>query len=263
MQQPAKFCLATLLLCMGLLLSASAKAQDAKAVCEEIDRLMEQIKIAEAKAKVDEALDKFPNDFEVMWRASRVYVVFGDTQPKSEQEKIYVKAKEFADKAVSLNPQSSVAYVRRAVANGKVALFRGVLSVKDLVKQTRADAEKAIQLNSSGDQVLATAHYILGRTHLKLSETPEVMRIPLGLAWGNLDDAIKHLAKAVELRNDFVMFRLDYARALEKDDKFAEARAQLEKFPRLKHKSTEMRNAKKKPQNCLKNFGASKTLCDL
>ncbi len=234
MQRPAKFFFATLLLCLGLLLSASARAQDAKAACDEIDQLMGQLKIAEAKAKVDEALDKFPNDFEVMWRASRVYVVFGDTQPKSEQEKIYVKAKEFAEKAVSLNPQASVAYVRRAVANGKVALFRGVLSVKDLVKQTRADAEKAIQLNSSGDQVLATAHYILGRTHLKLSETPEVMRIPLGLAWGNLDDAIKHLAKAVELRNDFVMFRLDYARALEKDDKFAEARAQLEKIPTLK-----------------------------
>lgn len=234
MKPSAKFFFAAALLCFGLLLSASAEAQDSKATCDEIDALMEQIKVAEAKAKVDDALAKFPNDFEVMWRASRVYVVFGDMQPKSEQEKIYVKAKEFADKAISLNPQASIGYVRRAAANGKVALFRGVLSVKDLVKQTRADAEKAIQLNSSGQQALATAHYILGRTHLKLSETPEVMRMPLGLAWGNLDDAVKHLAKAVELRDDFVMFRLDYARALEKDDKFAEARAQLEKIPALK-----------------------------
>ncbi|KER10995.1 MAG: hypothetical protein HY22_01120 [[Candidatus Thermochlorobacteriaceae] bacterium GBChlB] len=223
-----------LILSVALCVVSSVQAQDSKAVCDEIDALMEQIKLADAKSKVDDALTKFPNDFEVKWRASRVYVAFGDTQPKSEQEKIYVKAKELADEAIKLNPQASVGYVRRAAANGKVALFRGVLSVKDLVKQTKADAEKAIQLNSSGEQVLATAYYILGRTHLKLSETPEVMRMPIGLAWGNLDDALKHLAKAAELRGDFIMFRLDYARALEKDDKFAEARAQLEKIPSLK-----------------------------
>ncbi len=234
--QPFSQNMKTLLLLLALvgLHSMSLFAQESKAICDEIDALMEQIKIAEAKAKVDDALSKFPNDFEVLWRASRVYVVFGDTQPKSEQEQIYVKAKEFAEKAIQLNPQASVGYVRRAAANGKVALFKGVLSVKDLVKQTKADAEKAIQLNSSGPQVLAVAYYILGRTHLKLSETPEVMRMPLGLAWGNLDDAIKYLAKAVELRGDFIMFRLDYARALQKDDKFDQAREQLKEIAALK-----------------------------
>ncbi|MDW8465235.1 MAG: hypothetical protein RML35_03320 [Chloroherpetonaceae bacterium] len=229
----AKLTYLSLFVCF-FLLTSHGYAQDSKAICSEIDALLEQIKLAEAKAKVDEALAKFPNDFEVTWRASRVYVAYGDTQPKSEQEKIYIRAKELADEAIRLNPQSSIGYVRRAVANGKVALFKGVLTVKDLVKQTRADAEKAIQLNNGGEQVLATAYYVLGRAHLKLSETPEVMRMPIGLAWGNLDDAIKNLAKAVELRGDFVMFRLDYARALERDDQFAEARAQLEKIASLK-----------------------------
>jgi hypothetical protein len=60
------------------------------------------------------------------------------------------------------------------------------------------------------------------------------MRMPLGLAWGNLDDAIKYLAKAVELRGDFIMFRLDYARALQKDDKLDQAREQLKEIASLK-----------------------------
>jgi hypothetical protein len=42
------------------------------------------------------------------------------------------------------------------------------------------------------------------------------------------------LQKPFELRGDFVMFRLDYARALEKDDKFAQAREQLKEIAALK-----------------------------
>ena len=59
----------------------------------------------------------------------------------------YELALEYADKAVSLAPDQSVTYLRRAIANGRIALFQGVFSVAGVVEEVRLDCEKAIELN--------------------------------------------------------------------------------------------------------------------
>jgi hypothetical protein len=58
--QPFSQNMRTLLLLLALvgLHGISLYAQESKAICDEIDALMEQIKIAEAKAKVDDALEQ-------------------------------------------------------------------------------------------------------------------------------------------------------------------------------------------------------------
>jgi FimV-like protein len=136
---------------------------------------------------------------------------------------IYEKALEFAKKAVAANPEGAMGYTREAIANGRIALFRGIWESIDLVKQTRVDCEKAIALDSAE----AAAYYVLGRTNAKVCEKPKIIRWPLGLGWANMDDAVTNYEKAIELRPNFIMYRIDCARAYIEMDEYEKARVHL------------------------------------
>jgi FimV-like protein len=179
------------------------------------------------------ALDS--TNYEVLWRISRACVDIGEHQPaksdpeKNQQLQTYEKALEFANRAVAVNPNGSMGYARRAIANGRIALFKGVWESLDLVKQTKADCEKAITL----DPMNASAYYVLGRTHMKVSEKPRIIRWPLGLSWANLNDAVKNCEKAISIRPDFIMYRIDCARAYIELEEYDKARAHLDAIKSL------------------------------
>lgn len=175
------------------------------------------------------ALALEPNNYEALWRISRAHVDIGEhfaaatDQEKAKQLQTYEKSLEFANKAIAANAKGAMGYTRRAIANGRIALFKGVWESLDLVKQTKADCEKAIAL----DPKEPAAYYVLGRTNMKVSEKPKIVRWPLGLGWANLDDAVKNFEKAIALRPDFIMYRLDCARAYVEQDEYSKARAHL------------------------------------
>ena len=175
------------------------------------------------------ALALEPNNYEILWRISRAYVDIGEHMPantdqeKSKQLETYQKSLEFANKAIAADPNGSMGYARRAIANGRIALFKGIWESLDLVKQTKADCEKAIAIDPNN----ASACYVFGRTHMKVSEKPRIIRWPLGLSWANLEDAVKNYEKAISIRPDFIMYRLDCARAYVELDEYDKARAHL------------------------------------
>jgi FimV-like protein len=197
---------------------------------------------AEIKFENQNALDKYlesltinPKDYEAYWRISRAYVDIGEHMPnktdeeKSKQELVYKKAYAYADSAVKINPSGSMGYTRRAIANGRIALFKGICDNIGLVKQTRADVEKAIELDANN----ASAFYVLGRTHAKVSEKSKIIRWPLGLSWANLDDAAKNYEKSIALRPDFIMYRLDAARAYVELEDYSKAKEHLKEIETL------------------------------
>ena len=181
------------------------------------------------------AYDVDPNNYEILWRISRTYVDIGEHQPaatqddKTKQMATYQKALDFAELAVKANPNGSMGYTRRAIANGRVALFKGVWDSIDLVKAVRADCEKAIDLDKSN----AGAYYVLGRTNAKLCEKPKIIRWPLGLSWANYEDARANYEKAISLRPTFIMYRLDAARTYTELDEYDRAKEQLTKIATL------------------------------
>ncbi len=212
---------------------APAAAQDVAELTARTDSLLALAKLADARTTIEQARRVAPKDFEVLWRLSRVWNLLGDQAGDKAGETFYLQARSFAEQAIAANPKAAAGYVRRAASGGKIALFRGTLEAADLVKAVRDDAVQALKLAGADAAQAATAHYILGRTHLKLLETPRPLRMPVGLGWATLGEATANLRKAVELRPDFIMFRLDYARALVRDEKPAEARAQLEAGAKL------------------------------
>lgn len=237
------FCaiLAVLILAVPLpLLEASSTMQSdadrVKALIEEGDEF--STKKFDNEAALDrykKALALDPKNAEIMWRISRVYVDIGEHLPaassdqKKEQLETYEKSLKFANDAVAADTKNSMAYARRAIANGRIALFKGVWESLDLVKQVKSDLEQALKLNPNND----VSYYVMGRTHMKVSERPKIVRWPLGLSWANMDDAIKNFEKSISLRPGFIMYRLDCARAYVEIKDFANARKHLDIIPTL------------------------------
>lgn len=194
------------------------------------------------------------NNFELLWRISRAYIDIGDKMPTStdEQEEAqittYQKGLEYADKAVKVDPDNSIGYLRKAIANGKIALFKGVFSVAGVVNSVRADVEKAIKLNTGGAFNQAVAHYVLARTHAKTSDKWKPARVVLGLGWADNEIAIAEYKKAIQLYPTYIMFYVDYAISLIREDEYKTAREMLNKAltQPIQHQDDEKRLAEAK-----------------
>lgn len=183
------------------------------------DALVEQRNVDKAKLVIEDAHELDPSRYEALFRMARLHVLLGDRETNEDRQlAFYEEAVGYANDAIRANGKGMAGYVYRAAANGKVALFKGIFSVGDVVTSVRDDAWYAIHLNNEGAERLAAAHYILGRAHLALSYKPGWVRGPLGLGWGDLGEAHTHLKKARELRPGFIMFELEYARCLAEMD---------------------------------------------
>ncbi len=181
-----------------------------------------------------------PNNSEVLWKISRSYVDIAEHMPGSSDEQKdaqlakYQLASDYAEKSVKVAPNNSIGYLRRAIAKGRIALFKGVFKVIGLVNDVKKDCEKAIKLGNGGNDVQASSHYVLGRSHAKVCEKPYLVRLPLGLGWGDMDVSFAEYKKAIELRPNFRMYHLDYAKALIEEDEYQKAKEELYKIPYIK-----------------------------
>jgi tetratricopeptide (TPR) repeat protein len=182
-----------------------------------------------------DANEAFPDNEAVLWRISRSYADSAEVlqhQPEKDEDTIlglYETARDYADRAIEVNPSSSMAYTRRAIATGQIALYKGIWSAVDLVKQTRDAVEKAVELDNEN----SIAHFVLGRTHAEVSQRPRIVRAPLGLGWANINRAIEHFDIAIALRPEYIRYRLDAARALVREKKHDRAEALLENITEL------------------------------
>lgn len=214
----------------------SIYSQTAEEVIAEADKFVAEFNNQKALDILLEAEKKYPDNYEILWRISRSYIDIAEHLPdqtnaqKDEQIAIYKKSFDYADRSVKLAPDQSITYVRRAIANGRIALFEGVFSAIGTVKDVKADCEKAIQIGNGGNYVQALAHYVLGRTHMKVCEKAYLIRLPLGLGWGDMDESIRLLETAVKLRPNFRMFYLDLGKAYIEEKEWAKAKETLQKI---------------------------------
>ncbi len=201
----------------GVSLSSTAQGNDELPTILEQADIYSQHEFDHAKTLVhlQIAAATFPGSAEILWRLSRVMadsaqVFSADPEDKApEKLELYQQALTYADRAVAADPENSMAHTRRAIAMGQIALYKGIWDSIDLVKQTRETVEKAIELDPGN----SIAHYVYARTHAAVSDRPRLFRLPLGLGWANLDKAIEHYDTALALYPEFIMIRLDAARA--------------------------------------------------
>ena len=215
------------------LISNYSFAQNAEDLIIEGDKLAQSFDHQKALDTYLQADKLSPANWEIMWRISREYVDIGTKMPsKTDEEEDaqlakYEKALFYADSAVNLVPDQSIPYVRRAIANGRIALFEGVFSVIGTVNDVREDCERAIELGNGGNYYQALAHYVLARTHAKVCEKAYILRLPLGLGWGDMDVAIREYQTAIKLKPNYRMFLLDLAKAYIEEDEYDLAKENL------------------------------------
>ncbi|PIO48566.1 MAG: hypothetical protein CMR00_04545 [[Chlorobium] sp. 445] len=163
----------------------------------------------EAFAKIDypstitiyeAALEKSPNDAELLWRLARVYVCQGDVVAFSEKESFYRKAEHYARRAIKADPNKGEAYTWLAAALGNLALYYGGSAKVQLVVEIQRALNKAIALNEKDD----VAYSILGSFYRSLANVGwferQVANVFLGgLPEGGFAEAEKALKKAIEL----------------------------------------------------------------
>jgi len=237
---------------------------------QKVEELIKQgDEFAEEKFDNQKALEKYlladkvsPKNWEVLWRISRAYVDITEHMPSSTDDQKdaqlakYEIALDYANRAIKLAPDKSVTYLRRAIANGRIALFKGVFSVIGIVNSVRDDLEKAIKLGNGGKEIQATAHYVLGRTHAKVCEKAYLIRLPLGLGWGDVDEAGDEFLKAIELRPNYRMFYLDLAKLLIDNEEYEMARdylTRLQKSPKQDEDDDKFLAESKSLMNQIKN----------
>ena len=218
-----------------ILFSSILFAQKAEDLVKEGDKLKDSFNDQGALDKYFKADKLAPNNWEILWRISRSYVDLGAHMPEStsdqkdQQLEVFQKGLYYGDQAVKYGPNQSITYIRRAIANGRIALFKGVFSVGSVVNSVKSDCEKAIQLNNGSNYTQALAHYVFARTHAKISEKWAPARAVLGLGWADNEIALKEYQKAVTIFPNYRMFYLDYARSLVREDKYSEAKDILNK----------------------------------
>ena len=212
---------------------SSPYAQSVEDLIREGDKFNQEFnhqKSLESYLKADELS---PANWEILWRISRAYVDIGNKMPETTDEEkeakvaTYEKSFLYADSSVILAEGQSVVYVRRAIVNGSIALFEGVFSAIGTVNDVRDDCERAIELNNGGNYIQALAHYVLGRAHSKVCEKPYLLRLPLGLGWGDMEIAIRELKNAIKLKPNYRMFYLELAKAYIEEDEYELAKENL------------------------------------
>lgn len=162
------------------------------------------------------------NDFETLWRLSRIEVFEADKlSDPAAKEAGYARALDLAKRTIAAAPKESHGYLRLATAAGKIALFKGVLEAREYVLIVKENAEKAIALGTGGAETQAWANFVLGKAHLKLTDTPAIIRRPVGLGWGTLESATTYLTKAKEFKPDSVLIWAELAKLAKKKKDFA------------------------------------------
>ncbi|MFN4985145.1 MAG: hypothetical protein ACK45E_04050 [Ignavibacteria bacterium] len=200
---------------LTIVVMTAVGSADVQQLCKQFDDQVEALDVKGAKNTIDAALKEDARSHDVLYRQARIHNILGDQEWQEDKKlALYTKALDYANKAIAVNAKSMGGYVYRAAANGKIALFKGIFSVASVVNAVRDDATKAIQLNNETPERMAAACYILGRAHLNLVKKPKLVRLPLGLGWGNIEDANTYLKKARQLRPNFITFELEYARLL-------------------------------------------------
>ncbi|MFP4661519.1 MAG: hypothetical protein ACLFPF_04940 [Halanaerobiales bacterium] len=143
--------------------------------------------------KIEVLIANHSENYEMYWRAAEGYYHYGAAiaaEEKKEGEPLsaFKKGREYAEKAVELNPDSSRAHFWLGSLMGSVGLEEGILSSLSMIKPMRNELETAIEL----DPEYAEAYDVLAELYNEAPGWP--------ISIGSDKKALEYREKAVELQ---------------------------------------------------------------
>jgi tetratricopeptide (TPR) repeat protein len=218
-----------------MLLSIFSKAQTA----------VELVKLAEAKfAARDEtkalelyknALIKDQNNVKALCGACDLCCRIGNRIIKADEKKaMFITAKQFATKALQLEPNNPLCSYEMAVAMGRMALISGTKDKVAASRDIKKYADKAVALNPN----YAAAWHVLGKynfevSHLNFAEKGAANMLFGGLPAGDLKTAIACYEKCKTIDKPYCLNLLELAKSYIENKQVAQAKVLLTEIAAL------------------------------
>ncbi len=194
-----------------------AEAQDEAALFESAVKLADEEKYEESNKIFMQIAKKSPNHPDVYWKISMNFYDIGERidieKDKDGKMDMYLKAEEWGQKGYDKNPGLADNTFWTAVGLSQQAQTRGIastlLSDRTLAKRiedmyTLAINAKEFHYVEKNSNTIASAHFALGQFYRKI---PDSFFVGLLMGTrGDMDKAVEHAAKAVEMFPNNVEF---------------------------------------------------------
>lgn len=155
-----------------------------------------------------------PQNVGVLLRISKQYSdLIATTKPPAAAEQIALRALNYAQRAVEIDPKVAKAHLSVAVAYGKLTDFVGNKEKLEYSKFIKRETIKSIELDPTDD----FAWHVLGRWHSGVANVSGVLKVMAKLVYGGMpvasnEEAVRCLKKAGELAPQRIIHRSELAR---------------------------------------------------
>lgn len=191
-----------------------AQATDAPLLNEQGEKLIAAKKEEAALEKFKAALKSDPFNYVAAWNASYLCSKIGNRQTDINKKKEYfVTAKQYAVKALKINPNDAESNFVMAVAMGRMALISGT---KDKIAASR-DIKKYADLALKFNPNHAGAWHVLGKWNYKMANLNFAEIAVANTLFGGIppgateDEAIRCYNKAIALDPTYILYQLNLA----------------------------------------------------
>ncbi len=198
----------------------TSEAQPAWSPTEFVERaraLQGQYQEREALALYLQALEIDPDHFEAVCGASYLYGQVGKRLPdRKSQKEYYQRSQTLARQAFAARPADAEANLVMAWSHGGIALISGFREKVAAGWKVKEHADRTLESRPEDDRawyILANLNYQVGTAGFLQKSLARVLfgGVPKELS---LEKAIMAYRKAVEIRPDFILYRYELGRAL-------------------------------------------------
>lgn len=233
-------------------------SQPLKSSADSLDKAGELFRSGEERQGLElylQILEDYPENLEALWNTAVIYARIGYRQTTEKgQKQYYDKALNTAQKALTHHPESGYAQYALAVAKGRMT---EVLDTDDKI-ETSNEIRNHLQKATDKLPEFAPVWHLYGVWHSDVANVSGIGKAAAGLFGEGLPDASNekaetYLKRAISLRGDNILFRLDLAKHYLKTDREDEAREVLYNLlslePRMKGDENLLQEAEEMLQN--------------
>ncbi|MFH5831144.1 hypothetical protein [Halalkalibaculum sp. DA384] len=193
---------------------ASAQDTAADSLLAKADSLYDHFYEAKALELYTSILNRHPDHYTALWRASFLYSRIGfRLDSKERQQAYYQKGIALAGHALNVDSTDTHSHFVMAAALGRKAMISGAKERVKAAHSIKHHAERAIRLDSTN----AGAWHVLGRLHFRLANLSFVEQLAANTLYGGLPEsdeatAVRSVEKAIELEPERLLYYYDLAR---------------------------------------------------
>jgi tetratricopeptide (TPR) repeat protein len=223
---------------------------------EQGDSLDREFKSSQALAAYQKALAGDPDNADLLRKISKQYVeMVLDAPSKQEKLRLAQLGYDTALRAKKLAPNDPEVRVTVAIAAGRLAFYSEPRRRLELSGVVKSESAESVRL----DPRFALGWHVLGRWNYEIANLNAVLRIAAEAVYGKMpsatnEEAIRCMAKAVELEPGNALFHAELGRAYLAAGRKEDAKRELQKSLTLPRRSRDAAGAQDRAKQALRGL---------